>query len=239
MALTLVSAVVSDTGPYRTNNEDVAIAGRRLAVVADGMGGMPDGEVASDLAVRALEPMERLGDNDPVAALHAAFNRANDAIGAAAAGSTERQGMGTTMTALLAAGSRMVVGHVGDSRCYLLREGRLHQLTRDDTYVQALVDQGVIRPEQARTHPHRALVTCALQGTPVDPTITVLSHLQGDRFMLCSDGLTDEVDDETIAHLMSTVEEPYECAAALVRAAIAAGSRDNVTVLVADARPVD
>lgn len=160
MSLILRSLTVTDPGLVRPNNEDVAFAGARLIAVADGMGGAPAGEVASEIVISALAPVEGSDpDREPLAALLDAIGTANHQIREVAEADPANEGMGTTATAILLAGRRLAVAHVGDSRGYLLRGGELRQLTRDDTFVQALVDQGGLTPEEARRHPQRSLVT--------------------------------------------------------------------------------
>jgi protein phosphatase len=234
-SLILRAVTVSDRGLVRTNNEDVAHAGDRLVAVADGIGGLPAGEIASDLAIRALAPVERLPDGaEPLAALRGAVEAANRLIREAAGADPASDGMGTTMTAVLLSGDQLAVVHVGDSRCYLLRHGRLRQLTRDDTLVQALVDQGLLTPDEARRHPQRSLVTRAVQGTDVVPTTAALTAEPGDRLLLCSDGLSDVVDDHAIGQALTTYRDRRQCAEQLVKLAQQAGAPDNVTVVVAD-----
>src|SRR5262245_48809988 len=171
MSLTLHSALVTDLGLIRQNNEDSAFAGSRLLVIADGVGGAPAGEDASALVIRALGRLETLdlGD-DPAATLLQHLQTANDDIRQAAIADPSKDGMGTTVTTVLLtdpgaenAGAVTVV-HVGDSRAYLLRDGRLQPLTRDDTYVQSLVDSGLLSPEDARYHPQRSIITQSVQG---------------------------------------------------------------------------
>jgi protein phosphatase len=236
--LTLDSAVATDVGPRRSNNEDVAFAGRRLLAIADGMGGMPDGEVASDLAIRALAVLETARQPISPDLLRHRFLAAADDIRAAIRETADRAGMGTTLTALLISpeGERCVVSHIGDSRCYLLRDSRLVRLTRDDSYVQMLVDQGQITEMQARVHPHRSYITHALQGERAGPSMaTILRVEPGDVFLLCSDGLTDAVEDEAIADVLAARPGPLSCAQRLVRLALDRGTSDNVTAVVAQA----
>lgn len=235
MGMILRSAMVSDLGLVRTNNEDSACAGRRLVVIADGMGGLPAGELASEIVIRTLGPLEEADDRAaPLPALRAAVTEGNDRIGAKAGTDRKYDGMGTTVTALLLRGSRLALVHVGDSRCYRLREGSLNRLTRDHTYVQSLVDQGVLTIDEARRHPQRSLVTRALQGGPVELACTELTPRLDDRFLLCSDGLSDFVDDDAIAQALRAHPQPRECAERLVKLALHAGGYDNVTVVVAD-----
>lgn len=242
MGLILRTAVLTDLGRRRANNEDAAYAGRRLLAVADGMGGLPAGEMASELAIRALAGVDppagadqvgHVGDDDLVAALRAGFEEASTRIRAAAAEDAVRDGMGTTVTALLFGSDRVALMHIGDSRGYLLRDGVLTQLTKDDTFVQALVDQGVLTAQDARSHPQRSLVTKAMQGQSVAPYGATLPVRPGDLYLLCSDGLSDVVTDDEIANLLRTATSLDDCASRLVTAAVDGGGPDNVTVLLA------
>ncbi len=235
MTLILRAAARSDVGLVRSNNEDAVHVGDRLLVLADGMGGLPAGELASAILVREFVALDTLSaDADPLAALRTTLAAANDRIRAEAVGDASRAGMGTTVTALLLAGDRLALLNVGDSRCYLLRAGALTQLTRDDTYVQALVDSGVLTAADARRHPQRALVTQAVQGGQVTPTATLVDPLPGDRLLLCSDGLSDYVDDDVIAAVLRAGTDPEQTCAELVKEALRVGAPDNVTVVVAD-----
>jgi PPM family protein phosphatase len=235
MGLSFRAATISDVGLGRTNNEDAAYASRRLLVIADGMGGAPAGEVASEVALRAITAIDDLPDSrDTMSLLRKAVERANEQILEAVLADRARKGMGTTVTALLLQRGRLALVHVGDSRCYLLRDGSLHQLTRDDTMVQALVDEGVLTAEEARRHPQRSLVTEVLQGGPVTLTCSRLTPREGDRFLLCSDGLSDVVTHDSIAAAMLSYPKPAQCAETLVKLAVQAGAPDNVTVIVAD-----
>jgi PPM family protein phosphatase len=240
MTLFLRAAVATDLGLVRENNEDAAYAGRRLVAVADGIGGLPAGELASEAVMRSLVRLdEDPADLEPVPALRAALEAANAEIGDAGRADPVRDGMGTTVTALLLSGAgesggQLTLLHVGDSRAYLLRGAELRRLTRDDTFVQELVDQGVLSAEEARHHPMRSVVTRAVQGRPLDPWLTVLAACPGDRYLLCSDGLSDVVDDGTLAQALASHPDPEECAGRLVALALAAGGPDNVTVVVAD-----
>ncbi|WBB78033.1 protein phosphatase 2C domain-containing protein [Micromonospora sp. WMMD882] len=239
MTLILRSAILNDVGLVRTNNEDSALAGDRLVAVADGMGGLPAGEVASEIVIRILDeliPPEMPDDAEN--ALRAVVQTANRRIRAAIDAEPARDGMGTTLTAALLAGETLVVAQVGDSRCYLLRDGTLHQLTRDDTFVQALVDQGSLTPAAARQHPQRSLVTRAVQGVDAPPTVARYTVLPNDRLLLCSDGLSDYVDDPTIASAVYTYGDRQQCVEQLVKLAHQSGAPDNVTVVVSDVTEV-
>ena len=235
MTLAVRAVAATDQGLVRSNNEDAVFVGSRLFVVADGMGGLPAGELASDILVRTLAGIdERPDSGEPLQDLIAALETANERIEAAVADDGARDGMGTTVTAILLAGDRVAALNVGDSRCYLSRDGELTQLTRDDTYVQALVDQGVLSPDDARRHPQRALVTQAVQGGPFRPAGRMVPIRPGDRFLLCSDGLSDYVDDETIGTILREIADRKACATELINRTLQAGAPDNVTVIVAD-----
>jgi serine/threonine protein phosphatase PrpC len=219
----------------RPNNEDAFYTGPQLLAVADGVGGHAAGEVASAIIIDALSP---LGDSEPgydlVGRLHEAVAAGNAAIAEHVAADPRLQGMSTTLTAILFAGNRYCLLNIGDSRTYLLRDGALEQLTRDDSYVQLLVDEGHITQEAAGSHPQRNLVLQALTGEEVmEPAMTVREALAGDRFMLCSDGLSDVVDHRTLAATLSE-GEPQESVARLIELALANSTRDNVTAIVAD-----
>jgi serine/threonine protein phosphatase PrpC len=235
MTLILSAATVSDPGLIRTNNEDAAYAGDRLIAVADGIGGQPAGEVASEIAIGSLAPLDGLpAGEEPLAALREAVGTANRRIREMGAADPASDGMGTTVTAALLVGDQIAVVHAGDSRCYLLREGALRQLTRDDTFVQELVDRGMLTRDEARRHPRRSLVTRAVQGGDVPPDAWMLPGQPGDRLLLCSDGLSDVVDDQDIAHTLTGFPDRRECGEQLVKLAHQAGAPDNITVVVGD-----
>jgi PPM family protein phosphatase len=224
----------------RPNNEDAFYAGPRLLAVADGVGGHAAGEVASATIIDALAP---LGDSEPgydlVGRLLEAVVAGNAAIARRVAEDTRLQGMSTTLTAILFASGRYCLLNIGDSRTYLLRDGSLDQLTRDDSYVQLLVDEGHITQEAAGSHPQRNLVLQALTGEEVmEPAMTVREARAGDRFMLCSDGLTDVVDRATLAATLAE-GEPQETVTRLIELALENRTRDNVTAIVADVIEAD
>jgi PPM family protein phosphatase len=237
MAMTFAVRAVAatDQGLVRSNNEDAVFVGSRLFVVADGMGGLPAGELASDILVRALAVVDDMPDSgEPLQEMLAALQTANERIEAAVKDDDARDGMGTTVTALMLSEDAVAALNVGDSRCYLVRDGELTQLTRDDTYVQALVDQGVLTPDDARRHPQRALVTQAVQGGPFRPAGRMIPVAPGDRFLLCSDGLSDYVEDHVIAETLLANPDRKTAAAELVHRTLENGAPDNVTVIVAD-----
>ncbi|MFF8871058.1 MerR family transcriptional regulator [Streptomyces massasporeus] len=223
----------SDTGRVRPANQDTAYAGTRLLAVADGYG--PAGAPASSAAVEAL----RFLDTDEVPAggvlnvLEDAVRGAEQAVRDVADGSDD---IGTTLTALLWTGSRLALVHIGDSRAYLLREGELFRITHDHTMVQSMVDEGRLAPEEAVSHPQRAMLLKALTGggTGTAPDLRLHDALPGDRYLLCSDGLTGVVPEDRVRELLATPASPDETVQALVAAANAAGGPDNVSCVVAD-----
>src|SRR5262249_5419591 len=202
--------------------------------LADGMGGHAAGEVASQLVIAALA---HLDDDEPggdlLAKLDAAVHAGNSAIAAQVEMEPELEGMGTTLTAILFDGNRLGLVHIGDSRGYLFRDGELAQITKDDTFVQTLVDEGRITREEAHSHPQRSLIMRALTGHEVEPTLTMREARAGDRYLLCSDGLSDPVSDETILEALQ-IPDVAESAYRLIELALRGGGPDNVTVVVAD-----
>ncbi|NNH73973.1 serine/threonine-protein phosphatase [Nocardia uniformis] len=239
MTLVLRYAARSDRGLVRANNEDSVYAGARLLALADGMGGHAAGEVASQLMIAALA---HLDDDEPgddlLGKLDHAVHAGNAAIADQVEEEPELDGMGTTLTAILFAGKKLGLAHIGDSRAYMLRNGELTQITRDDTFVQSLVDEGRITPEQAHTHPQRSLIMRALTGNEIEPTLIVREARAGDRYLLCSDGLSDVVSDETICNTMREGSTD-EAADRLIELALRSGGPDNVTVVVADVIDLD
>lgn len=237
MSLKLRSAAVSHLGLIRSGNQDSVYAGHWLLAVADGMGGMAAGDLASAIAIDAITPVDRpTPEPELVRSLGAAIGVAGARIRAAVAEDPSRDGMGTTLTAIMlsATGSCLALAHIGDSRAYLLRDGLLEQLTKDDTFVQLLVDEGLITAEQASHHPRRAVVTKAVQGDDIEPSYHTVVPREGDRWLLCSDGLSNVVRDESLAETLAGYPDLDECARRLVDLALRAGGPDNVSVIVAD-----
>ena len=227
----------TDVGMVRQQNEDSFLAEETLFVVADGMGGHNAGEVASALAVTTLKAGARLGIDD-AEVFRELVQQANSAIYTASLDDSTQSGMGTTVTALsIVEGEepRVLVANVGDSRAYLWRSGALSRLSVDHSYVQELVNEGIITPEAARVHPRRNIVTRAL-GIDRSVMVDVFTHFvrTGDRIVLCSDGLVDEVADVEIARVLGQHTDPQETAEALVMVANTNGGRDNTTVIVVD-----
>jgi serine/threonine protein phosphatase PrpC len=235
MALTLRTAARSDVGLVRTNNEDSAYVGPRLLAVADGMGGHAAGEIASSTVVAALLPLD---ESDPGPDLDAVLRRgivaANERLRIAVEGSEQFEGMGTTLTAVLWDQHRIGIAQIGDSRAYVLRDGTMRQLTLDQTFVQSLVNEGRLTQDEAEHHPQRSLLLQALDGrNEVEPVVLITQPVAGDRYLLCSDGLSDYVPNDTIA-LALAVGTPDLAADGLVKSALDNGAPDNVTVIVFD-----
>ena len=223
----------TDIGSVREQNEDSLVVAPPLFVVADGMGGHEAGEVASEIAIEVIQ--EAAPEHVDAEELGRAVELANRAIIDAALSGRGRPGMGTTCTAAMLEGNRLVIAQVGDSRAYLLHGGELTQLTRDHSLMANMIEAGQITPEEARLHPNRSVITRAL-GNDVDtvPDLYEINVEDGDRLLLCSDGLTSMIEDQEVAELLSAQPDPQKCAIALVNAAIAAGGADNVTVIVVD-----
>jgi protein phosphatase len=235
-ALTLEAASRSETG-RRSNNEDAVFSSPRIAAVADGVGGHAAGEVASQWAIEALNQLAKRRLNAPLEMeIAEAVAWGNQTIGFIAECRPELAGMSTTLTAIgLGDDDTFVIANIGDSRTYLLRDGALSQLTRDDSFVQELVERGHITAEQARTHPSRSLVLKALDGDPEQrPAIETLAARAGDRLLLCSDGLSDVLDDAAIRAVLAGERSRETCADRLVALALDHGARDNVSVVIAD-----
>ena len=236
MTLALRFAARSHTGLLREGNEDSVYAGPRVLAVADGMGGHAAGEVASAVAIAALAPLdEDVPGNDLLDVLRDRADAANSHLREMVSGDHGLDGMGTTLTAFLFAGSRLGMLHIGDSRAYQLRDGVLTQITHDHTLVQALVDEGRISEEEASSHPQRSLITRALDGRDgIDPDLSVREVRAGDRYLLCTDGLTGPVGRvETLQEALE-IPDPQQACDRLVQLALRGGGPDNITVIVAD-----
>jgi protein phosphatase len=226
----------TDVGLVRDGNEDSLYAGPRLLVVADGVGGSVAGEIASKLAVQTLAPLDSDGTiSDPLAALREAVLRADAQLRDAIASDPRLSGMGTTLTAILGAGDTVGLAQLGDSRAYLFRSGELSQITRDHTLVQSLVDEGQITAEEAQVHPRRSWILRALDGRgEAEPDLMPLTAVAGDRYLLCSDGLSDYVDQGAIEAALAAGDDPQPTCERLVELALHAGAPDNVTCIVAE-----
>ena len=235
MTIALRYAARSDVGLVRANNQDSAYAGPHLLVVADGMGGHAGGDVASSIAVAHLAPLddEAHGPDDALDELNRALGDAHDELlGARHGRPRSSPGLGTTVTALLRAGNKLAMAHIGDSRAYLLRDGELTQVTSDHSFVQHLVNTGKITAEEAEHHPQRSVLLRVLGDFDMElvPDVSVREARVGDRWMLCSDGLSGVVSRDTIAETLPEVDDVGACADQLVQLALRGGAPDNVTV---------
>ncbi|MEN0129279.1 MAG: Stp1/IreP family PP2C-type Ser/Thr phosphatase [Brevundimonas sp.] len=243
MTVALRYAARSDVGLVRSNNQDSGYAGPHLLMVADGMGGHAGGDVASSVAVAAFAPLdgESHGPDGALDELEAALENARDEIIARSEAEPELAGMGTTVIAILRAGNKLAMVHLGDSRGYLMRDGELTQVTTDHTFVQHLVDIGRITPEEAEHHPQRSVVMRVLGDfdAEVTPDMSMREARVGDRWLLCSDGLSGFVSADTIAETLRSIADVDQCADRLVQLALRAGGGDNVTVVLADVIELD
>ncbi|MGR6913335.1 Stp1/IreP family PP2C-type Ser/Thr phosphatase [[Actinomadura] parvosata] len=236
MTIALRYAARSDVGLLREGNEDSAYASGRLLAVADGMGGHAHGEVASSVAIAAMASLEEAQQGgDLLNAIEAAVRDANRKLHEMVGRDPSLKGMGTTLTAMLWNGTQVALVHVGDSRAYLLRRGELYQITHDHTLVQQLVDDGRITPEEAATHPQRSILLRALDGSgEVDPDLTLREAQVGDRYLLCSDGLSGVVSAETLHATLTNIDDPEEVVRQLIDLANRGGGPDNITCVLAD-----
>ncbi|GGF36734.1 Stp1/IreP family PP2C-type Ser/Thr phosphatase [Subtercola lobariae] len=238
MALVTESAAVSHVGKVRSNNQDSGYAGQSLFAVADGMGGHAGGDVASALALNKLLEIdgEYSSAVDAEFALQEAIVSANAILAEAVYEHPELTGMGTTLSALVRVGHSVALAHIGDSRIYRYRDGKLTQITTDHTFVQRLVDNGRITAEEAKVHPRRSVLMRVLgdvDSTP-DVDLQVMDTRPNDRWLLCSDGLTGVVENEDIAKTLADNASPQTVADVLVKEALDHGAPDNVTVVIVD-----
>ncbi|GGY42205.1 Stp1/IreP family PP2C-type Ser/Thr phosphatase [Streptomyces omiyaensis] len=241
MSLSLRFAAGSHKGMIREGNEDSGYAGPRLLAIADGMGGQAAGEVASSEVISTLVTLDDdIPGSDILTSLGTAVQRANDQLRMMVEEDPQLEGMGTTLTALLWTGQRLGLVHVGDSRAYLLRDGILTQITQDHTWVQRLVDEGRITEEEATTHPQRSLLMRALgSGDHVEPDLSIREVRAGDRYLICSDGLSGVVSHQTLEDTLASYQGPQETVQELIQLALRGGGPDNITVIVADVLDVD
>jgi PPM family protein phosphatase len=236
MTLALRYAVRSDVGLLREGNEDSAYAGPHLLAIADGMGGHAAGEVASAVAISALMGLDDdVPGIDMLGALADAVAKANARLHDMSAADPSVEGMGTTLTAMLWSGPRVALCHIGDSRAYMLRGPEFSRITRDHTLVQSLLDDGRLTPDEAASHPQRSLILRALDSrTDAEPDLSIREAKVGDRYLLCSDGLSDVVTEETLHRTLAAIEDPSDVVIQLVDLANRAGGPDNITCIVAD-----
>lgn len=240
MVLGLRSAIGSDVGRRRTSNQDSGATTGRLLVVADGMGGHAHGEVASAVTVSAMTELDARLPPDLVG-IDLAEEMTNALVAATATleqqalADPDMRGMGTTVVSLLLTGEHLAMAHIGDSRIYRLRSGQLAQLTHDHTMVQQLVDEGQITPEEALTHPRRSVLMRALSTDhDPEPDLDRVAIEPGDRFLLCSDGVTAVLGGEALQDVLQTVDQPSEAVSRLIELANEGGGPDNITAIVAD-----
>ncbi|MFV0134818.1 Stp1/IreP family PP2C-type Ser/Thr phosphatase [Streptomyces sp. HMX87] len=241
MSLSLRFAAGSHKGMIREGNEDSGYAGPRLLAIADGMGGQAAGEVASSEVISTIVALDDdVPGSDILTSLGTAVQRANDQLRQMVEEDPSLEGMGTTLTALLWTGQRLGLVHVGDSRAYLLRDGVLTQITQDHTWVQRLVDEGRITEEEAGTHPQRSLLMRALgSGDHVEPDLSIREVRAGDRYLICSDGLSGVVSHQTMEDTLASYQGPQETVQELIQLALRGGGPDNITVIVADVLDLD
>jgi protein phosphatase len=241
MSLSLRFAAGSHKGMIREGNEDSGYAGPRLLAIADGMGGQAAGEVASSEVISAIVTLDDdIPGSDILTSLGTAVQRANDQLLHMVQEDPQLEGMGTTLTALLWTGQRLGLVHVGDSRAYLLRDGVLTQITQDHTWVQRLVDEGRITEEEATTHPQRSLLMRALgSGEHVEPDLSIREVRVGDRYLICSDGLSGVVSHQTLEDTLAGYQAPHETVQELIQLALRGGGPDNITCIVADVLDTD
>ncbi|MFJ2110404.1 MULTISPECIES: Stp1/IreP family PP2C-type Ser/Thr phosphatase [unclassified Streptomyces] len=241
MSLSLRFAAGSHKGMIREGNEDSGYAGPRLLAIADGMGGQAAGEVASSEVISTLVQLDDdVPGSDILTSLGTAVQQANDQLRVMVEEDPQLEGMGTTLTALLWTGQRLGLVHVGDSRAYLLRDGVLTQITQDHTWVQRLVDEGRITEEEATTHPQRSLLMRALgSGDHVEPDLSIREVRAGDRYLICSDGLSGVVSHQTMEETLASYQGPQETIQALIQLALRGGGPDNITCIVADVLDVE
>ena len=238
MATSGKSAAVSHVGKIRANNQDSGYAGRHLFLVADGMGGHAGGDVASAIALKRIVEADKpyASAQDAEFALQSALLAANTMLAETVFDHPELTGMGTTVSAILRVGDQMVLAHIGDSRIYLYRDGLLEQVSADHTFVQRLVDSGRITQEEAAVHPRRSVLMRVLGDVDSSPDIdtTILDAKPGDRWLICSDGLSSYVSNDKIAAALRNFSGTKDASNRLVRESLDQGAPDNVTVVVVD-----
>ena len=232
------SAAVSNVGKIRANNQDSGYAGNYLFVVADGMGGHAGGDVASAIAIRRITEVDQkyTSAHDAAFALQSSLIAANSLLAETVFEHNELTGMGTTVSGLIRVDNQIAMAHIGDSRVYRFRGGKLEQISTDHTFVQRLVDSGRITPEEAAVHPRRSVLMRVLGDVDAAPEIDteVFDTAAGDRWMICSDGLSSYVSDEKMEHVLATVPSAQGAAERLIKESLDQGAPDNVTVVLLD-----
>jgi len=234
-ALQVRASSLTDVGRVRERNEDACFAGQHVFAVADGLGGHQAGEVASDLALASVRALDQTDARSAAKGIADAVRKGNRAVHDRAGSDESLQGMGTTMTAVVISGDTAFIAHVGDSRCYLIRGGAITQLSRDHTLVARMVSEGRLTPEQAEAHPQRSVLTRALGADrDVDVDESRITVMDGDRLLLCSDGLTGMLSDDELRDFATGGSDLDEICRRLVDAANERGGLDNITVVLVD-----
>lgn len=227
-------AAKSHPGLVRVNNEDAGYAGAYLLLVADGVGGAAAGEIAAASTAYVTSTVSMISEDDPMAVLEQSVEFAHLHLQDGVRIDPLRNGMSTTLTAILGNGERFAMAHIGDSRGYLLRDGTLHRITRDHTLLQLMLDSGELRPDQAEKFPYRSVIARSItHADPPEPDLCLLDLRTDDRVLLASDGLTDLVDDESICSVISNHDLDF-AVKKLTDLALAAGGRDNITCILGE-----
>ncbi len=238
MTISLRYAARSDIGLVRSSNQDSGYAGPHLVILCDGMGGPAGGDIASAVAIEHLVPLDADSHQagELLGLLREAVQEAHTELVTLSASNPDLSGLGTTCIAIMRSGNKLAMIHVGDSRAYLLRDGELTQVTTDHTFVEYLVETGRLTREQARRHPQRSVLLRVLGDAEGDVQLdeSIREAVPGDRWLLCSDGLSGPVTGETIAEVLSGVEDPGQAADQLIDLALRAGGPDNVTAVIVD-----
>lgn len=238
MALVTNSAGASHIGKVRSDNQDSGYFGHSLFAVADGMGGHAGGDVASSVAINKLQEIDTEYESaiEAELALREAISLSNTLLTETVAAHPELTGMGTTLSAFIQVGQNVAIAHIGDSRIYRYREGKLSQITNDHTFVQRLVDNGRITLEEAKTHPRRSVLMRVLGDVDSTPDIDlqIIETRPGDRWLLCSDGLSSVIDNDRLALVLKNNESPQGAVDALIKNSLDKGAPDNVTVIIVD-----
>ena len=238
MASVSHSAAASHVGKIRTNNQDSGYAGHTLFVVADGMGGHAGGDVASAIATKRIMEADKgyLSAQDAEFALQAALIAANSQLAETVFEHAELTGMGTTVSAMVVLHDQVAIAHIGDSRIYLLRDNELSQITTDHTFVQRLVDSGRITEAEAMVHPRRSVLMRVLGDVEASPEIdtSILATRAGDRWLICSDGLSGVVSNTGIGNALKSSLDAQAVADRLVKESLDGGAPDNVTIVIVD-----
>lgn len=238
MGAAIKSAALSNVGKIRANNQDSGYAGNNLFVVADGMGGHAGGDVASAIAIRRIRETDKpyTSPGDAEFALQSSLIAANQLLAETVFEHQELTGMGTTVSAMMRVGDSIAIAHIGDSRIYLYRDGELSQITADHTFVQRLVDSGRITPEEAAVHPRRSVLMRVLGDVDAAPEIdtAILGTQPGDRWLICSDGLSSYLAEDRIRRALASGLDPDAVCRRLVKETLDHGAPDNVTCVVVD-----